>query len=104
VELRGVDQLDAGRDFEAAGPADNEIAPDASLLDRLDQELRIAGGEMDRAHDRVMASEKLDQARLVEDVAFLRRHGRAELAIHRDAKGFWPRLLQALGGQNVLHF
>ncbi len=33
-----------------------------------------------------------------------RRHGWAELAFHRDAEGLGARLLQALGGQNVLHF
>ncbi len=33
-----------------------------------------------------------------------RRHGWAKLAFHRDAEGLGARLLQALGGQNVLHF
>src|SRR5438552_19095204 len=46
-KLRGVDQPDAGCDLEAAGAADHEIARHAGGMDRLDQLLRVAGGEMD---------------------------------------------------------
>ena len=45
----------AGRDLEAAGAADDEIAPDAGGLHRLDQLVRIAGEEMHRADHGVMA-------------------------------------------------
>src|SRR5271168_289254 len=48
-KLRRVDELHAGRDFQTAGAADDEIALHARLPDRLDQELRIARGEMNRA-------------------------------------------------------
>jgi hypothetical protein len=67
--LRRVDKLHAGRNFETAGAADDEIALHARFLDRLDQELRIAGGEVDRADHGVVTLEQLDETGLVEDIA-----------------------------------
>jgi hypothetical protein len=46
------------------------------LLDRLDQELRIARGKMNGADHRVVALEELDKPRLFEDVARFRGHAR----------------------------
>ena len=56
-KFRRVDQLHAGRDFEAAGAADDQIARHAGFPDSGDQLVRIAGGEMHRADHRVMALE-----------------------------------------------
>src|SRR6266550_1419587 len=47
-ELRGIDQLHAGRDLEAAGAADHKIAADAGCLYRRDQLARIARREVHR--------------------------------------------------------
>ena len=52
-----------------ARAADDEVTLHARVLNRLDQELRIARGEMNGTNHGVVAREQLDQTRLVEYIA-----------------------------------
>jgi hypothetical protein len=61
-----------GRDFEAAGAADHEIAGNAGFPHRRDQFVRVAGGEMHRADHDVVA---LDNCGEAGDVIRIGLHG-----------------------------
>ncbi len=82
-----------GRDLEAAGAADDEIALHAGFAHRLKEERRIACGVMDGADHRVVAFDERDQPRLVVDVALDGGHagqGRDLFRVARDGGDCMP--------------